>query len=141
MRKNEKKFIVEMNQTQLCIIQRALESFFRCRYNQFHDLADDLAFAGYKREEDDEKASDFNRRIKARCDAEELFKAAGNIARPPQNRTQKTEECMIAEDMWAVIRHEQYIANGGKMKMENASVAHPPLMISDEEPIIVNEKK
>ena len=72
--------------------------------NQWFDFATNIALCGY---EYDKSYQDNNRKFNAyinrRNESQELFERAFRTAQP--NYQMKTDEMMIAEDIWQVIRH------------------------------------
>ena len=136
--KKEKRYRLEVSEAQLKMIQVALESYFRIRYHQFLDLADDLVFANYDRKEDPDR-SEFTRRIDRRNETYDLLNAAGNAAMPIWMRVKKTDQCMIAEDIWAVIRHELYKKENGSEENVMDVRSYSPILISGEEPVKLEE--
>lgn len=98
-----KKFKIELTERQLKLIWKALESYERIRMGQFTDIADDLAFANFVYDKERPgNAEEFDQRILRRNDADDMFAKAFRIAQPL--REHKTEDMLIAEDMWMQIR-------------------------------------
>jgi len=123
---------------QLRIIQRALEDFFRTRYCQFSDLANDLAFENFnwpKKETERIDEKEFNERINRRNWAQDIFDEGGRIAKPIETRGEKSHDCMVAEDIWAVIRYELYKERYGDVEDPRDVCARAPLLISGELPV------
>ena len=104
------KYTITLNKTQLKIIQKALEWFFRLQMGQFFDYADEIALNGEDvfNHNDPDHERKFNEYIWRRNDAKEAFEKAFRIAQP-KLFCQKTEDMMIAEDMWRVIRHKFWL--------------------------------
>ena len=72
--------------------------------------------AGYEyNSEDPDNSKKFDEYINRRNQAEEMFKAAMRIAESENNcpHTTQTEEMLIAQDIWQVIRHQLYLDRGG----------------------------
>lgn len=114
----EKKYVIELNEKQAVIIKRALEEYFRIRMNQWGDLADDLAHVGFTYDKNDpNNRSNFNAYIERRDNAKRAFEGAMLIAQPQRvNRVMEiSEDVLIAEDIWQVIRHQLFIDNGGDL--------------------------
>mgnify|MGYP001777387244 FL=1 len=106
------KYILEISENQTEIIKIALEEYFRLRMNQWFDFATNIALFGYeydKSDQDNERK--FNAYINRRNESQELFEKAFRTAQP--NYQMKTDEMMIAEDIWQVIRHKLYLDRGG----------------------------
>jgi len=136
----DKVYSISVTEEQLRVIQKALEDFFRTRYCQFFDLVDDLAFANFdlkKSEAENIDEKEFSRRIERRNEAQAMFDAAGRVARPYAERTRKTQDCMIAEDVWAVIRHELYKEKCGEKENVMDVRSYPPILISGEDPVLL----
>lgn len=122
-----RKYTVELTKNQLKLIWKALESFERVRMGQFNDLADDIAFANYVYDKNiPGNTDDFNTRILRRNKSEDLFNVAFFAARPVS--TNKTEEMLIAEDMWMQIRSE---LNMDEWRKPLWNGKEPPMKISE----------
>lgn len=108
--KKIKKVVLVLNEAQAGIVQAALEEWFRIRMGQSHDLANDLAFMGYKRDEKDHQAR-FTAAITKRNSLEHVIKALFNIAWPHYGTPQEVDDrTHIASDIWSVMRHELWKA-------------------------------
>lgn len=124
------KYTLEISEKQAEIIKIALEEYFRLRLNQWFDFATNVSLRGYEYDksdpDNDEKFDDY---INRRNESQELFEKAFRIAQPDYQM--KTNEMMIAEDIWQVIRHKLYLDRGGD---PNSYVvdARKPLKMSDE---------
>lgn len=107
--KKIKKVVLELNEAQAMVVQVALEEWFRLRMGQSYDLANDLAFMGYKR--DEKRPELFDAAITKRNSIEYVIKAMFNIAWPHYGTPEKVEErTHIASDIWSVLRHETWNA-------------------------------
>ena len=103
--KKIKKVVLELNEAQAMVVQVALEEWFRLRMGQSYDLANDLAFMGYKR--DEKRPELFDAAITKRNSLEHVIKAMFNIAWPHYGTPTKVEDrTHIASDIWSVLRHE-----------------------------------
>lgn len=99
-----KEVTMVMNEVQARVVMAALEEWFRIRMGQSHDLANDLAFMGYKH--DKSRKDLFDLRIQTRDSLDELIKAMFRIAWPHYGTPDKIEpQTHIASDMWSAIRH------------------------------------
>lgn len=105
---DEKKFSLELNENQMQLVKVALEEYFRIRMNQWNDLADSLTGKGIEYSAgnhiDEKKFNDFLiRRDCARC----ALESVGRMLWGPNGYEfgPKTEEELIAEDIWQVIRY------------------------------------
>lgn len=124
------KYTLEITEKQAEIIKIALEEYFRLRMNQWFDFATNIALYGY---EDDKSSKEngrkFNDYINRRNESQELFEKAFRTAQP--SHQVKTDEMMIAEDIWQVIRQRLYLDRGGDPDGW-AVDARDPLKTSDE---------
>lgn len=99
---------LELNEVQLNVIKVALEDYFRTRMGQFWDFTDEVALAGWEYNKDDPKNDQkFDDFIHRRDAAKMVFETGFRIAQPWQ--CDKTESMINAEDIWSVIRHQQYL--------------------------------
>ena len=101
------KYTLEITEKQAEIIKIALEEYFRLRMGQFGDLADDLAYSGYDR--NNHTSDELNARNERRWSAEAVFKAALDVAQPMRKHgvyPEQTIEMLRAQDIWQVIRHK-----------------------------------
>lgn len=124
------KYTLEISEKQAEIIKIALEEYFRLRLNQWFDFATNIALCGYEYNKNDlDNDRKFDDYINRRNESQELFEKAFRIAQP--NYQMKTDEMMIAEDIWQVIRHKLYLDRGGD---PNSYVvdARKPVKMSDE---------
>ena len=106
------RYTLELSEEQAEIIKIALEEYFRLRMNQWFDFATNVSLCGYEYDKSDQDNNrKFNAYIKRRNESQELFEKAFRTAQP--NYQLKTDEMMIAEDIWQVIRHKLYLDRGG----------------------------
>lgn len=105
------KYKLELTETQLQIINDALEEYFRIPLNQWSGLADRLAFKEISTENNKDKDEMFDRCVVKRDAAMAVFEAAGKIlwgySIPRKDKTQ-----LVAEDIWQAIRHQLYLDSG-----------------------------
>ena len=130
-----------INEEQAKVIKTALEEYFRIRMNQWSDLAEDLAHEGFVyNPADPENGMNFNDYLTRREHTEMLLEQAMMAAQPVRSYKvmEIPEKCLIAQDIWQVIRHQLYLDNGGD---PNGWVvdARKPLQMS-EEPLPVIER-
>ena len=105
-------YTLEITEKQAEIIKIALEEYFRLRMNQWFDFATNIALCGYEYDKSDpDNNRKFNAYINRLNESQELFEKAFRTAQP--NYQPKTDEMMIAEDIWQVIRHKLYLDRGG----------------------------
>lgn len=106
------KYQIEVNERQLRLINQALEEWMRIRLNQWWDLSDSLASKNvdFSPESPDHERI-FMEFIEKRSEVREAFEKIGaTLWRGKENR--KTEEQVIVEDMWRVIRHAMWEERG-----------------------------
>ena len=124
------KYALEISEKQAEIIKIALEEYFRLRMNQWFDFATNVSLCGYEYDknytENDKKFDDY---INRRNESQELFEKAFRTAQP--NYQMKTDEMMIAEDIWQVMRYRMYFDRGGDPN-DWCVYARKPLKMSDE---------
>ena len=129
----EKMYTLTVNEAQLANIQDALEWFFRLQMGQFFDYATTVAKCGYEYDKDDpDNERKFYEYIQRRDDAKELLDKAFRIAQPTNCR--QTEDMMIAQDIWADIRHFRW-KERPEPKSHDTRDAWDPLHISGLTPV------
>ena len=100
-----KKIIIELTEAQARTILAAVEEWFRLRMGQYSDLANGLAFLGFKHDPGTDQS--FDRRIVKRDAIQEVIKAMLRIAFPDYGTPEKVElEVHIASDIWCALRYE-----------------------------------
>lgn len=100
-----KKVTIELTERQARILLTAVEEWFRLRMGQDRDLANDLAFMDYER--DDAHPERFDAAIQRRDAMSEVIKAMFRIAWPHYGVPQKKHpEVQIAGDIWSQLRWE-----------------------------------
>ena len=124
------RYTLELSEEQAEIIKIALEEYFRLRLNQWFYFATNIALCGYEYDEsepdNDKKFDDY---INRRNESQELFEKAFRTAQP--NYQMKTDEMMIAEDIWQVIRHKLWIDRNGD-KDDWCADSREPMPMTDE---------
>ena len=99
----EQKFTITLNERQLRLLQKFCEEYGRLRMGQTWDLSDDLAFQNYEYKKDD---PEFDRRLLRRDATRELLDLAMRAAsNGDYMHFQKTEDVMVALDMYSTIRN------------------------------------
>lgn len=99
----EQKYTITLNERQLRLICTAVEEYGRLRMGQTWDLADALAFQNYEYKKDD---PEYDRRLLRRDATRELLDLAMRAAsNGDYMHFQKTEDVMVALDMYSVIRN------------------------------------
>lgn len=130
------KYILEISEKQAEIIRIATEEFFRLRMNQWNDFATSVAFSGFEYDKTEKSnAERFNACVERRNSSERVFMAAMEVAQPKRQNyvpVPQTEEMLIAQDIWQVIRHKLYLDRGGD-RNDWCVDAREPLRMSDEE--------
>ena len=125
---------LQITDNQAKIIKVALEEYCRLRMNQWSDFADDVASDNFIYNKDDpENSKKFDEYIDRRNEAKVLFEEAMRTAQPSRVRGEiqhKTEEMMVAEDIWQVIRHQLYLDRA--VKNGWCVDARDPIQISKE---------
>ena len=104
-KKKIKKVVLELNEAQAMIVQVALGEWFRLRMGQSFDLANDLAFMGFKHDKDHPER--FDAAITKRNSLESVIKALFCITWPHYGTPHEVEDrTHIASDIWSALRHE-----------------------------------
>lgn len=100
-----KKVTIELTETQARTVLAAVEEWFRLRMGQYSDLANGLAFLGYKHDPENKQA--FDRRIVKRDAVQEVLKAMMHIVFSDHGTPRQLEpEVNIASDIWSALRYE-----------------------------------
>lgn len=107
------KYKLELTETQLRIINDALEEYFRIPLNQWRDLAERLAFKGFSSKDDKGENKAFDQCITKRDAAVAVFEAAGKILWGYEIPCKDNDQ-LIAEDIWQVIRYQLYLDSDNK---------------------------
>lgn len=99
----EQKYTITLNERQIRLICTAVEEYGRLRMGQTWDLSDALAFQHYEYKQDD---PEFDRRILRRDATRYLLDLAMQAAsKGDYAHFQKTEDVMVALDMYSTIRN------------------------------------
>lgn len=109
-----KKYRLELDEEQLSVVNEALEEYFRIRMGQWSDLANDLSSQNvdFCRDNPVVHSKVFDRYIDTRDCIKEIFESVSRILR--EGLRKKTPRMLVAEDIWQVIRHQQWIDRGAK---------------------------
>lgn len=131
--KKIKSVTIELNEKQAYIVKEAVEEWFRLRMGQEFELANGLAFLGYK--PDPEYPDVFNRIIERRNSISNIIKAMFRIAWPDNYGTpeRKTPEVEIAIDIWGHMRNKMHQAT--KSDDDTWCVADGPTFQMGPEPL------
>lgn len=126
----ENRYILTLTEKQAVLIKVALEEYFRIRMNQWGDLADSLSMKNVDLSTDNPNHEKiFERYITERDSVRNVLECAGRILWENQ-RNPKSEEQLIAEDIWQVIRHQLW--KDSENKNAWCVDAREPLRMSDE---------
>lgn len=108
-------YTIEVNEKQLRLIMRMTEEWFRLRMGQEFDFCNDMASLNCDLSPSNPKHEwIFDMYIARRDHLQELMKAFFRIAFEPTGYVEKkTEDMLIAEDIWDVIRCELGISRWG----------------------------
>lgn len=134
----DQKYTITLNERQLRLICAAVEEYGRLRMGQTMDLSEDLAFQNYEYKKDD---PEFDRRLLRREATRELLDLAMRAAsNGDYMHFQKTENVMVALDMYSVIRNF-FWHQLPEDKREDWTVDAAPVYIWGPEPKITVKKE
>lgn len=126
----DKKYILIITEKQAVLIKDALEEYFRIRMNQWGDLAESLAMKRIDLSPNNPNHDKiFERYITEREAVRKVLECAGRIIWENQRNT-KSEEQLIAEDIWQVIRHQLW--KDSENRNDWCVDSREPLRMSDE---------
>lgn len=130
-------YTVTLSKHQLQMIQTACEDFLRTRMGQFWNLTHDIALAdvfddGFGCEATKPSAE----KIEA---AERVFDCGYRLLDGPYKK--KTQEMMIAEELYTQIRHELYMERPESERSYWCTSSDEPLKLTDEPRIVIERKK
>ena len=124
------RYNLVITEKQAILIKDALEEYFRIRMNQWGDLADSLAMKNVDLSPNNPNHERiFERYITDRDAVQKVFECAGNILWNGK-RNDKSEEQLIAEDIWQVIRHQLW--KDSENRNDWCVDSREPLRMSDE---------
>lgn len=100
------KYKITLTENQLRVVRVALEEYFRLRMGQDFDFSSDLAAMNVDLSQDNPNHEwIFDRYIARRDHMQEVLRAFFRIAFEPQGYLEKkTDDMLIAEDIWDQIR-------------------------------------
>lgn len=131
-------YTLTLSEKQLKVVYTALEWFFRLQMGQFFDYSTEISRCGYKYDKSNpENDRLFNEYIDRRNASQEMFEKAFRVAQP--TICHKTQDMMIAQDVWAAIRHFLW-QERPEPKPHDTTDAYPPLYISDQLPVRVEKE-
>ena len=126
----DKRYVLTMTEKQAVLIKDALEEYFRIRMNQWGDLADSLVMKDIDLSPRNPKHEIiFERYITERESVRNVLECVGRIIWENQ-RNPKSEEQLIAEDIWQVIRHQLW--KDSENRNDWCVDSREPLRMSDE---------
>ena len=124
------RYNLVITEKQAILIKDALEEYFRIRMNQWGDLADSLAMKNVDLSPNNPNHERiFERYITDRDAVQKVFECAGNNLWNGK-RNDKSEEQLIAEDIWQVIRHQLW--KDSENRNDWCVDSREPLRMSDE---------
>lgn len=126
----EKKYILTLTEKQAILIKEALEEYFRIRMNQWRDLADSLVRKNVDLSTNNPHHVEvFGKFIDDREAVQKALECVGRILWD-RKINDKSEEQLIAEDIWQVIRHQLW--KDSENKNDWCVDSREPLRVSDE---------
>lgn len=129
-KEKERKYILELNETQAVVLKEALEEYFRIRMNQWNMLAESLALQGVDLSPEHPQHKEiFERFLCKRDDVQLIFETIGRILGWDYG-AKKNKEQLVAQDIWQVVRHE--IWKNKEEKNEWCVDSREPLAVSGE---------
>lgn len=135
----EEKYILTISKKQAVLLKDALEEYFRIRMNQWDMLANSLVLMNTNLSpECPNYKENFERFLCKRDDVELVFETVGKIL-GWSYRSKKSEEQLIAEDIWQVIRHQLW--KDSENKNEWCVNSREPLKVSKEPLPEINKVK
>lgn len=124
------RYNLVITEKQAVLIKNALEEYFRIRMNQWGDLADSLVVKDIDLSPHNPKYElIFERYITERESVRNVLECAGRIIWENQ-RNPKSDEQLIAEDIWKVIRHQLW--KDSENKNDWCVDSREPLRMSNE---------
>lgn len=129
-KEKERKYILELNETQAVVLKEALEEYFRIRMNQWNMLAESLALQCIDISPDHPNHKEnFERFLCKRDDVQLVFETVGRMLGWDYS-SKKSKEQLIAQDIWQVVRHELW--KNQEERNEWCVDAREPLKVSKE---------
>ena len=134
-KEKEPIYQVTLTESQLKLINRAVEGYFRLHMGQFFDFVSDIAYNGESYSADDPNHNMlFNAYIARRDEAERMFNEAFRKAHPSVQT--KTTELQRLIDMWSQVRHFLWTEHPTKQLGVDS---YPPFIISGDKPISIDK--
>lgn len=131
-KKQEIRIHLDTSLRQAKIINEAVEEYMRLRMYQFDDLADVLARRDFEYDPNDpERGEKFRAYMRRREEITGLFDKIKRVAVGGAECVNRGTDADIAGDLWSVLRHEIYKANGGD-PATGAYDSYPAIQLSEE---------
>ena len=125
------KYRIELTETQLNLIMKALERFFRTNMGQFAEYTDDVAFEDFTYDKSNpENSQRFDIRIDRRNVAQDLMKQAYRVMKPEPREC--SEDTRRAIDIFDTFRYALWDWKP-EPKDHNTVESRKPLPFIDEE--------
>lgn len=125
-----------VSENQLKLINTALEEYFRIGMNQWEDLSDRISKIGIDLDPKNPKHDKiFDSYIEKRDDVRVILQAVGRMLWPFGLQKQ-SEENIIAQDIWQVIRHQLWIDNPMRDELAYTVDAREPFLQSQEPRVV-----
>lgn len=106
------KYKIELTEKQCLVVMDALEEYFRINLNQWEDLSRRLGSMNVHISKDNPNRDHiFDLYIQRKNIIQKVLMAVGSIVWPSGN-VEQNDDSKIAQDIWAVIRHQLYIDDG-----------------------------
>ena len=131
-KKDQVFYQLTVTENQLRLINTALEEYFRIGMNQWGDLADRLSRIGVDLSpEHPNHKWIFDTMIHTRDDVRIVLETAGRILWP-HGLTKQSEDNILAQDIWQVIRHQLWLDRPDKDKLGYCVDGNKPFIQSGE---------
>lgn len=135
---NKNSYILELSESQLKLVNKAIEGYFRLHMGQFFDYVTEIAEVNLALDRCD---PEYNRKIDSllsrRDSAIEMFKLAYAEAHPSIQT--KTPEIQRLIDLWAQIRYKLWKDMPDEQKGTGVD-SYPPILFSGDLPIHIRKE-
>ena len=135
---NKNSYVLELSESQLKLVNKAIEGYFRLHMGQFFDYVTEIAEANVVLDRGD---PEYNRKIDSllsrRDSAIEMFKLAYAEAHP--SIQSKTPEIQRLIDIWAQIRYQLWKDLPAEQKGMGVD-SYPPILFSGDLPIHIKKE-
>jgi hypothetical protein len=127
------QYRLTLSENQIRVVFTALEWFFRNQLGQFSDMTEEIAKCGFIEDKGNpDNSKEFNAYVDRKHNADELFQQAYSAATAGKGVQPQTQDMLIAQDIWSVIRHKLWVEHL-EPKSHDCNEAYPPFSISREE--------